>query len=278
MIVAILDGQLARGQRGKRAKCPGCGGEVYGREPLYVIPHWAHMPTPGDPAVTCEWDRAMTEWHRVWQSRRTDVTCIEVYRKPHFADVINSGGMVIEFQHSAIAVDVLQERESFWGAGIWVLDGTGMNESDSTPRVVVTGRPLANDDQWVKFHWRRSPLILTLAAWPCWIDLGNGRGLIQVLSTKGREGVGWLVSTEWFVDNVVNGTAIAFRNFDPTPTTAPARVPVTPEPVPARALPFNDGFCWVCPNELPAGRESPALCDQCRAAYAPEYVDQEEKS
>lgn len=233
MIVAVLDGQLARGQRGRRASCPGCRGEVYGREPQDAIAHWAHMPTL-DQSQECGWDHGMTEWHRVWQSRRTDLAFIEVYRKPHRADVINAANVVIEFQHSYISHEDMWEREQFWGTGIWVLDGTAMNTDDDRARVLVTGRPNPHDDSWVEFRWRRTPPLGGSATWPCWVDLGNGRGLIQVFWTNGWLGTGWLVPTEWFVENVVNGTVSTMHE--------PQHIVVRPEPEPF-VPPTFEGVC-----------------------------------
>lgn len=233
MIVARLaDGRLARGERGASGTCPGCGGKVYGREPDGVVRHWAHNPDPTGTQRRCDSDNAMTEWHRRWLSRRTDLECIEVTRGDHRADVINAGGFVVEFQHSPIREDDVRDRESFWRKGVWVLDGTGRDD-EGCPRVTVWRHPdQSPDDPYRQIRWPRPPHILGHARWPLWVDLGDARGIVQLRDRKGREwsGHGWIVTTEWFISEVVNGSRPTLREHK-TPggqtMTSASRKPAT---------------------------------------------------
>lgn len=216
MIVARLDGQLARAVAGARGECPECRNAVYARLPENAIRHWAHMPLPDGETRDCTNDAGeMSEWHRAWQDLRADVACIEVYRDGFRADAINEAGIVIEFQHSPISPEAVAAREAHWGRGMWVLDGTDV---DGRRRVVTTVRPdQAIDDPWRRFTWPKCPQLLFRAKWPCWVDLGD-RGLLQVHSASAAGGNGWIASWEWFVAEVLNGTRTVLRRHDPQRT------------------------------------------------------------
>jgi len=229
MIPALVNGVLARATRGARGACPSCGDEVYARIPDHAIRHWAHIPLPDGEARGCDNARGeMTEWHLEWQNERTDLTCIEVSGPDgiHKADVITPGGFIIEFQHSLIPREDIESREQYWRKGMWVLDGTP-REDDDEERVRIRRKPDQSPaDQWRMFEWPRAPLLISRAEWPCWIDLGEKVGLLQVeLLHHNRQplaGNGWLVDRQWFVDEIVNGKRFLFRSHTPTKTAAPA--------------------------------------------------------
>ena len=45
---------------------------------------------------------------------------------PHRADIVTASGGVVEIQHSPISVDVITEREEFYGEHMaWIFDATG---------------------------------------------------------------------------------------------------------------------------------------------------------
>lgn len=218
MIVAEFEGRLSTAIAGSRARCPGCKGAVYARLPPGITRHWAHLPLPDGQERDCDHDAGeMSEWHRAWQYTRTDPTCIEVVRGQFRADVINAGEFVIEFQHSALPPQKVEQREQFWGRGLWVVDGTERGADNS---ITVRRKPTQPaDDPWRSYRWPRSPSLLFRAKWPCWIDLGES-GLLQVWGAEAGRGNGWLVSKQWFVDEVVNGTRAVLRRHDPRRTEA----------------------------------------------------------
>lgn len=220
MIVALLDGHLERAQAGARAACPECKNAVYARTPEHAIRHWAHMPLEHGEVRSCSLDSGeMTEWHREWQSLREDPECIEVSRGDHRADAINEAGTVIEFQHSSISIEDVQARERFWGRGVWVLDGT---PNDDGQRVAIRRRPeQLESDPYRSFKWSRALAVLYRAKWPCWIDVGGT--LLQVRSAAQGLGNGWIVPTEWFVKEVLNGTRSVLRPHKLPGTVAPAK-------------------------------------------------------
>jgi hypothetical protein len=216
VIVAEFNGRLSTAVAGGRAHCPGCRGDVYARLPPGVTRHWAHLPLPDGQERDCDHDAGeMTEWHRSWQYTRTDPNFIEVVRGDFRADVINAGDFVIEFQHSGLSPEKVEQREQFWGRGLWVVDGT---ERDGYNSISVMRKPTqAADDPWRSYRWPRSPSLLFRAKWPCWIDLGEP-GLLQVWGAEAGRGNGWLVPTQWFIDEVVNGTKAVLRRHDPKRT------------------------------------------------------------
>lgn len=212
MIAALIEeGKLARAAEGARGQCPECKGKVYARVPEHAIRHWAHTPLPDGQERYCSRDSGeMTEWHYSWQSERTDLSCIEVAVGPHRADVVNAGGIVIEFQHSTITPDDVTAREQHWRKGVWVLDGTPGEEGKE--RVQVRRRPDQDpDDPYRAFKWPRANLVLYRAKWPVWIDVGSGCLQVRFVPQGGMGG-GWLVTKEWFVKEVVNGSRMTLRS------------------------------------------------------------------
>lgn len=284
MIVAVLDGQLARADAGKRGACPECRGEVYARIPEDATRHWAHMPLNDGETRDCAADAGeMSEWHRAWQWLRTDEACIEVRRDIHRADATNEAGQVIEFQHSQIGLAAIESRETFWKTGTWVLDCT---PEDGKARVVVRRKPEQPEaDPWRAFSWTgrswREPMIAR-AKWPVWLDLG-GR-LLQVWPVSRANG--WIVPTEWFVENVLNGRRLTLKQH---------KLPVAGEASPARTrrgssarqesqadlaqlvqpcgragpdeltAVFGRVVCFTC--DAPVARPGSAFCNDCRERH-----------
>lgn len=70
---------------------------------------------------------SMSEWH-ISQQSLFPIEEREVPIFPHRADVLTGGNTVIEFQHSWLSAEEIEERTTFYiekvGAIIWVVDGT----------------------------------------------------------------------------------------------------------------------------------------------------------
>lgn len=112
---------------GQRATCPGCGARVDAAVGELVIAHWRHH---GE--RDCDsWSGGETDWHLGWKAAavKTRGWHIEVPfgLPPHRADAVGPKGHIVEFQHSSLSSDDMDERAAFYaerGPVIWVLDGT----------------------------------------------------------------------------------------------------------------------------------------------------------
>jgi hypothetical protein len=120
---------------GAEGTCPSCGQPVRPKCGGIVVHHWAHHArTECDP-----WSEPESEWHRAWKltvppERR------EVVMGSHRADIVTASAGVVELQHSAIAPEVIAEREEFFGGRMaWIFDAT-------TAQLIVYAAPpvLAN--------------------------------------------------------------------------------------------------------------------------------------
>lgn len=208
MIAALVNGKLTRAEHGKPATCPECAGDLYARLPAHAIRHWAHKPLPDGQTRNCTRNsEGMTEWHRAWQNERTDLDCIEVRGEGFIADTQNAAGHTIEFQHSRIHEDEIKAREQYWRKGCWVADG--LPEGHEHIRLERLPGKNYTDDFWL-FRWAPMPKLIYLAKWPVWVDVGE-RGILQVKFAKQGRGGGWLVTRQWFIDEIVNGTKIVLH-------------------------------------------------------------------
>ncbi len=182
---------------GGRGTCPECGSGVH---PVFAAgrrAHWRH--DPGSVDRDCAYG-AMSEWHYGWQELRDDPTQIEVSRNGHRADAIAPSGAVIEFQHSAITPGEVRDRERAWQAGCWVVDGTGWGE-----RVAIRHHAKWEIQQLQIQGIGKIPTWVQSATWPVWIDLGD-RGMFELHIADSRAADGWLVPTDMFVWQILNGS------------------------------------------------------------------------
>lgn len=112
MRYAMLEGQRREATPGLVGDCPGCQKAVLARCGNQRVWHWAHRGT-----VACEFEREKkTEWHRGWKNS-FPAECQEVIRRDstgerHIADVMTSLGLVVEFQHSRLALEERIARET----------------------------------------------------------------------------------------------------------------------------------------------------------------------
>lgn len=113
------DGDLVLATPRAVANCPGCGATLRAKcgAAKKQIWHWAHVTKECDP-----WHEGEGEWHLAWK-RRAPKECTEVIIGPHRADIRTLDGIVIELQASPIDALEIEERETFYGRMIWLLDG-----------------------------------------------------------------------------------------------------------------------------------------------------------
>ena len=116
---------------GEKYFCECCGGLLTPRNKKHEnrqrIPHFAHK----DMEDCDGWSHEMSEWHIKWQKRfplESREVVVEKNGVKHRADVLIND-IVIEFQHSPIKAEEIEERNNFYlscGYGVvWVFDADG---------------------------------------------------------------------------------------------------------------------------------------------------------
>ena len=125
MKFALIDGKRREPQPKLTGHCPSCGEVVTAKCGTQRVWHWAHKGR-----LTCDpWWEPEGEWHRAWKNQ-FPVSWQEIPLRSketgelHIADIRTPGGLVIEFQHSAIDPAEQAAREAFYGNMLWVVDGT----------------------------------------------------------------------------------------------------------------------------------------------------------
>tara|TARA_Y100000593_G_C4256438_1_gene309898 strand:+ start:109 stop:720 length:612 start_codon:yes stop_codon:yes gene_type:complete len=118
MMYAKRDGERVLAQKGEKAICPMCDGEVIAKCGDINVHHWAHK------AADCDtWAEGESEWHLGWKEKFPE-DCREVVMKRadtvHRADV-RILDFVLEFQRSPITWEEIIERELFYENMAWVI-------------------------------------------------------------------------------------------------------------------------------------------------------------
>lgn len=160
---AIVDGERFEANpilKGIGAKCPCCDSEVRPKCGSIVEWHWAHKERDCDP-----WSEPESEWHREWKDCFPS-TWQEVIVGNHRAD-IKTSGLVIELQNSLISPKTIQERESFYGNMIWIV-----NAQDFAIGI-------REHVEYVSFRWKWPRKSWWHSTKPLYFDLGI-RGILQV--------------------------------------------------------------------------------------------------
>lgn len=117
LLYAMVNGQKTLPSRGERGTCLHCGGDVLAKCGSIRVHHWAHR--SGRDCDT--WSEGIGPWHLWWQGQvRPEFVEVPVGR--HRADILGSGNLVIELQHSAISPEAVRERETHYGAMLWLID------------------------------------------------------------------------------------------------------------------------------------------------------------
>jgi competence protein CoiA len=123
MRYAIIEGHNMEPSSGLKGICPGCGNAVMAKCGQVKVHHWAHLKL-----IDCDpWWEPMTQWHLDWQNEfpkdwREIIFKDEDSGEFHRADVHTPKGVTIEFQHSALSLDELDSRNSFYKKVLWVVD------------------------------------------------------------------------------------------------------------------------------------------------------------
>lgn len=111
-------------EKNKEYRCSYCGRNLILRQGSINIAHFAHEKED----CVDDWHYDMSEWHYSMQARFPEAQrerVVEFCGEKHRADIL-LGNKVIEFQHSPISIDELEERNAFYNnAGYsvaWVFD------------------------------------------------------------------------------------------------------------------------------------------------------------
>ena len=120
--------------------CPGCRNEVRAKCGEIISWHWAHI------NADCDlWSEPESEWHRKWKGY-FPADWQEVTKPPHRADVAGPNG-VLEIQRSGISPEEIREREQFYGAMAWLLNGHDFWENLELIKV---------DGEYYQFRWKHA--------------------------------------------------------------------------------------------------------------------------
>ena len=123
MQYALVEGERMTAAPELRGQCPHCGRPVAAKCGSVKVWHWSHIGQRHcDP-----WWEPETEWHRQWKGRFPSEWHEVGHRaadgERHVADLKAPHGLVVEFQHSAIADLERSARTNFYGNMVWVVDG-----------------------------------------------------------------------------------------------------------------------------------------------------------
>ena len=154
---ALWQGERTRAIRGIDATCPQCEEAMIAKCGRINVHHWAHAANDCDP-----WYEPETAWHRGWKALFPDDRT-EVSRAGHRADIVRRDGMVVELQHSPIAVDDITIRESAYGKMVWLFDGRDITNE----RLILRDR-----GDYCSFRWKHPRKHYGLCRRPVFIDLG----------------------------------------------------------------------------------------------------------
>lgn len=166
MMLANVNGSLSTAEPGNAGRCPQCASGVIAKCGRVNAWHWAHR------AADCDtWSEPLTKWHADWQSR-FPVEWREVVIGNHRADVRLPSGQVIEFQHSALSVDEIGQRERHYGPRmVWVFDAVAPYAAQR-----LTLRRNSNNGRRVyhTFRWRHPRRSLMACQRRVYLDIGEG--------------------------------------------------------------------------------------------------------
>lgn len=113
--------------------CPLCGGGVILRQGSINVAHFAHRSNE----CADNWHYDMSEWHYSMQKRFSEdqrEVVVKYMGQTHRADILHRN-QIIEFQHSPISIEELEERNNFYNATgysvAWVFDVQEQYDSEA---------------------------------------------------------------------------------------------------------------------------------------------------
>ena len=172
-----------------KSTCPNCKTSLIAKCGSIKIWHWAH-----ESLKECDgWYEPITQWHLDWQALVPE-ELTEVIIGHHIADIKLPTGKVIEIQHSNLPVEVVAEREAFYGNMVWIFDGTEFEE-----RFKV--REKHDDNGNLIYHTfkfkRPRQYIVRASKFPVYIDFGNWVFEVRKFRSFQNEGTYYGVTREY---------------------------------------------------------------------------------
>jgi len=188
MLYADVDGLKRTAEPSLTGCCPGCGAPMIPKCGALKEWHWAHRAgSDCDP-----WSEPTGPWHLSWQEPLRPAH-VEVPMRPHRADIVGNGRVVVELQHSGISAEAIREREQFYGNMVWLFDATFRF------RVVHSG-------EMAFFAFGRTKHIDQCCK-PVFLDFGHTIVQVERFTDLFPEcsGVGYARDRNWFVSEYLAG-------------------------------------------------------------------------
>lgn len=160
--------------------CPVCHSELIPKCGQIKIWHWAHK-------VKKDWCyyEPETQWHLHWKSLAPKERCeVRISKNGRYkiADCVLKSGKVVEFQHSFISPEEIQERENFYGNMMWIFNCI---EPFNEERI-----DLRHKGKYVTFRWKHPKKHIAYCNKPTYLDLGDSSLRLKKMSTDCPVG-GW---------------------------------------------------------------------------------------
>lgn len=153
---------------GETGFCPICNEVLVPKICRLKLSHWAHSKS----SKHCEHEPE-TEWHRKWKSI-FNINNIEVVVNKHGiikrTDVMLGNEYCVEFQHSSISIDEINERENFYGKMIWVFDCI---DAYNNGRIQLRIKDGCDRSDLRTFRWFHPKKSISYTTKPTYLDLGN---------------------------------------------------------------------------------------------------------
>lgn len=145
MRYALVNGTRSEAKPKLRGACLNCERDVVAKCGVVRIWHWAHLGK-----LECDhWWEPETEWHRSWKAKFPqewqEVVHVSNAGERHIADVKTGAGLVVELQHSPIALEERISRESFYKSMVWVVDGSRFKRDLTAFRNAIETGSIVND-------------------------------------------------------------------------------------------------------------------------------------
>ena len=145
------------------SKCPACKLPIKAKCGKIKVWHWAHDSLEGCDA---NWN-PISQWHLDWQALVPE-EYTEIIIGHHIADIKLPTGKVIEIQNSNLPVEVVEEREAFYGNMIWIFNGEDFIDNFNTEEKY-------DDDGnviYTSFRFKRARQYIVRCTKPVYIDFG----------------------------------------------------------------------------------------------------------
>lgn len=161
--------------------CPSCKTSVLSKCGSEKIWHFSHKSTK-----ECDSWSESDPWHLNWQALFPKEQ-VEIVMGNHRADVVSTGGVVIEFQHSYLSSDEAKEREDFYQNMIWVFDAV---EPWQNGRLWESNVDTNKNKRIKSFNWEKPKSFIkeNYIHYPLLIDIGNDTLIIVLYKSQANPG------------------------------------------------------------------------------------------